>query len=186
MISILTPWLFTTCTPATLAYSTLPAKNKASLPTASSCKLSVLITFSGALNPQSFEVSLISIISTKRKLSALFSQGIGKRSTWERPGGAWGGPVPPSMVQVTCSTSDPPVPTDALPQESTPRWECPELLQALGSAVQGTGGQWDPPLSGVSSLYSGVGLSEPQLSCSLQRRAVRHLSKPQQATQPQG
>jgi len=90
MISILTPWLFTACTPATLAYSTLPAKNKASLPTASSCKLSVLITFSGALNPQSFEVSLISIISTKRKLSALFSQGIGKHSTWERPGGAWG------------------------------------------------------------------------------------------------
>lgn len=74
MISILTPWLFTACTPAPLAYSTLPAKNNASLPTASSHKLSVL-TFQKALNPQAFEVNLISTISTKRKLSALFSQG---------------------------------------------------------------------------------------------------------------
>lgn len=75
MISVLTPWLFTACTPAPLAYSTLPAKYNASLPTASSHKLSVLITFQRALNAQSFKVNLISTISTKRKLSAPFSQG---------------------------------------------------------------------------------------------------------------
>lgn len=38
----------------------------------------------------------------------------------------------------TCGTSGPPVPTAAPPQESAPRWECPPLSQALGSAVQGT------------------------------------------------
>lgn len=134
---------------------------------------SVLITFQRALNAQSFKVNLISTISTKRKLSAPFSQG-----DWQTKHlGA-----PRRSVGRTCPSQHSPGhmlhlrPTCTNWHLATRKHTAVGMPWASVSTQLCGAGNWRPLRSLAGGFLTGGGLREPQLSCSLRRRAVRHLS----------
>lgn len=122
------------------------------------------------------------LIPCQRKLSVLFSQGMGRHLAPGRTACAQNQqrqpPFSASLQEkpgLRVAPHHPPVLTATSPQESALRWECPSLSQVLGSAAQGAYLLRPARTLTMGFLTSLGGLNMPRLNCGLWRRVVSHL-----------